>query len=137
MIYRIIIKAQAQSDLDETYRRIAQGSAERAAQWYNGIVDAIASLANFPERCAFARENAFFPEDIRQLLYGKRGNVYRVLFTIAQDYRPRTPHTPRFTATSPTATFYRSEVALGVLRFPSVIPKHQMPRPFLRSDPSC
>ncbi len=85
MIYRIIIETQAQSDLDETYRRIAQGSAERAAQWYNGIVDALATLANFPERCAFARENVFFPEDIRQLLYGKRGNVYRVLFTIAQD----------------------------------------------------
>jgi plasmid stabilization system protein ParE len=85
MTHQIIIETQAQSDLEEAYRRIAQGSAERAAQWYNGIVDAIASLANFPERCAFARENAFFPEDIRQLLYGKRGNVYRILFTITQD----------------------------------------------------
>lgn len=36
----------------------------------------------FPERCAFAQENAFFPEDIRQLLYGKRSGVYRILFTI-------------------------------------------------------
>jgi len=84
MTYQIIIETQAQSDLEEAYRRIAQGSAERTTQWYNGIVDAIASLANFPERCAFARENAFFPEDIRQLLYGKRGNVYRILFTITQ-----------------------------------------------------
>lgn len=43
MTYRVIIEAQAQTDLEEAYRRIAQGSTERAAQWYNGIADAIAS----------------------------------------------------------------------------------------------
>src|SRR5262249_56210476 len=85
MTYRVIIEAPAQADMQEAYRWIAQESSERAARWYNGLVDVITSLAMLPERCPFAPENAFFPEDIRQLLYGKRSGVYRILFTVAED----------------------------------------------------
>ena len=85
MTYRVIIEAPAQADMEETYRWIAQESLERAVRWYNGLVDAITSLATLPERCPFAPENAFFSEEIRQLLYGKRGGVYRILFTVVHD----------------------------------------------------
>ncbi|HJY83723.1 MAG TPA: type II toxin-antitoxin system RelE/ParE family toxin [Candidatus Binatia bacterium] len=85
MTHRVIIEAPAQADMQEAYRWIAQESSERAARWYNGLVDVITSLAMLPERCPFAPENAFFPEDIRQLLYGKRSGVYRILLTVAED----------------------------------------------------
>jgi plasmid stabilization system protein ParE len=46
------------------------------------LQDAIASLAKFPERCPLAPENAAFPFEVRQLLYGYAPHVYRILFTI-------------------------------------------------------
>jgi plasmid stabilization system protein ParE len=88
MTYQVIIEAQAQADMEEAYRRLAADSLEQAAQWYNGLVDAITSLATLPQRCPFAPENTFFPEEIRHLLYGKRSSRYRILFTIA----PHTVH---------------------------------------------
>jgi plasmid stabilization system protein ParE len=88
MTYQVIIEAPAQADMEEVYRRLAEGSLEKAAQWYNGLVDAITSLTTLPQRCPFAPENTFFPEEIRHLLYGKRGSRYRILFTIT----PNTVH---------------------------------------------
>ncbi|MGH7997946.1 MAG: type II toxin-antitoxin system RelE/ParE family toxin, partial [Brasilonema sp.] len=35
-----------------------------------------------PRRCTLAVEHEIFPEEVRQLLYGKSKNIYRVLFTI-------------------------------------------------------
>jgi hypothetical protein len=37
-----------------------------------------------PKRCPLARENQYFSKEIRQLLYGKGRNSYRILFTIAE-----------------------------------------------------
>ena len=38
-----------------------------------------------PYRCSLAFENSFFEEEIRQLVYGKGRNAYRILFTIVDD----------------------------------------------------
>ena len=64
MTYGVIIEAPAQADVEEAYRWIARESLERAARWYNGLVDAITALATLPARCPFAPERAFFMEDI-------------------------------------------------------------------------
>lgn len=45
-------------------------------------MNAIATLQEKPLRCPLAIENDIFPEDTRQLLYGKSQNIYRVLFAI-------------------------------------------------------
>lgn len=37
-----------------------------------------------PKRCPLARENEHFSQEIRQLLYGRGRNSYRVLFTILE-----------------------------------------------------
>ena len=42
----------------------------------------IVTLQKQPQRCVLAIEHEIFPEEVRQLLYGKSKNVYRVLFTI-------------------------------------------------------
>ena len=47
--------------------------------------DAFASLAEFPERCPIAPENARFNFEVRQLLYGRKPRLYRILFTIEAD----------------------------------------------------
>ncbi len=45
-------------------------------------MNSIATLQEKPRRCALAVEYDIFPEEVRQLLYGKSKNIYRVLFTI-------------------------------------------------------
>ena len=53
------------------------------SRWFNGLIDAINSLELYPLRCPIAPESDEFEEQIRQLLYGKRGRAYRILFTVA------------------------------------------------------
>jgi plasmid stabilization system protein ParE len=48
------------------------------------LLKALRSLAEHPQRCSLAPENEVFEEEIRQLLYGKRQNVSRILFTIRE-----------------------------------------------------
>jgi hypothetical protein len=45
-------------------------------------MEAIDSLKENPERCPLAPEADAFEVAIRQLLYGKRAGIYRILFTV-------------------------------------------------------
>jgi len=53
--------------------------------WFMALDDAFGSLAEFPERCPIAPESARFPFEVRQLLYGRKPHLYRILFTIQLD----------------------------------------------------
>lgn len=83
MKYRVEIAPEAVPEAEQDYLWIREHSPVSAAKWFNGLVEAVESLENQPTRCALAPENDAFEEEIRQLLYGKRGGVYRVLFSIA------------------------------------------------------
>jgi plasmid stabilization system protein ParE len=48
------------------------------------LLEAIASLSQMPKRCPLARENEHFSQELRQLLYGRGRNSYRVIFTILE-----------------------------------------------------
>ncbi len=37
-----------------------------------------------PKRCSLARENDYFSQEIRQIIYGKGRNAYRIIFTIIE-----------------------------------------------------
>ena len=84
MTYRVHVTATAKAEADAAYGWLAERMS-RAADWFNGLVDAVESLAEMPARCGLARENRHFDEDVRQLLYGKRPHVYRILFVIRGD----------------------------------------------------
>lgn len=81
MKYQVVLTARAARDLDEAYLWIARQSPEAARRWYNGFLKMINGLELYAERCSFARENANFSIDLRQILYGRR-RTYRALFTI-------------------------------------------------------
>lgn len=85
MTFRVIIQPTAEVEIEQTYLWIAARAPETAARWYNGLIDAIASLDSLPTRCSLAPENAVFEHEIRHLLYGRKGRRYRVLFTIVGD----------------------------------------------------
>ena len=86
MVFRADISAEAEHEADEILQwLLAQHAGETGIRWFLALEDAIASRAKFPERCPVAPENDRFPFEVRQLLYGRRPHVYRILFTIAGD----------------------------------------------------
>jgi plasmid stabilization system protein ParE len=66
-------------------RLLSQQAGDAGLRWFQGLREAVASLAHSPQRCAVAAENAVFPFEVRHLLYGRKPHVYRVLFTIEGD----------------------------------------------------
>jgi plasmid stabilization system protein ParE len=89
MTYRIIIEPTAGREIRSAVRWRAQNSSrEVAARWYNGFIKKIDNLRSRPHRCPLAAENDRFPEEIRELIYGrggKRVHKYRIIFTIRED----------------------------------------------------
>lgn len=85
MKYRIEISSVAEAEADSAFLRLSQAtSPTKASQWYLGLLQAIESLSQMPKRCPLARENEYFSQEIRQLIYGRGRNSYRVLFTILE-----------------------------------------------------
>ena len=62
-----------------------QQAGETGLRWFLNLEQAIQSLSHFPERSSLAPENDRFPFEVRQILYGRRPHVYRILFSIEQD----------------------------------------------------
>lgn len=85
MKYRIEISSVAEAQADSAFLRLSQvTSSTKASQWYAGFLQAFESLSEMPKRCSLARENQYFSLEIRQLLYGRGRNSYRILFTIVE-----------------------------------------------------
>lgn len=81
MSFRVVVEKEAEEDLKEAARWIAQSSPEKAALWYFGATEAIESLETFPACCPLAPESKRFGVEIRHLLFEK----YRILFTIEDE----------------------------------------------------
>jgi plasmid stabilization system protein ParE len=84
MKYRIEIAQEAEKEIGDAYLWIRSDSPANAVRWRQGLLEALKSLSQQPTRCPLAPESAAFRQEIRQLIYGKRGGVYRVLFVIGE-----------------------------------------------------
>jgi plasmid stabilization system protein ParE len=82
MAFQVEITPIAEAQIEQAYRWYRERNPEFADRWFRGLMNAIATLQEKPQRCPLAVEHEIFPEEVRQLLYGKTKNVYRVLFTI-------------------------------------------------------
>jgi plasmid stabilization system protein ParE len=86
MKYRVVIEPSARIAIRRAARWIEENrSPEIAIRWTRGLERAIATLESMPTRCPVAAENDEFPYEIRELLYGRRPNVYRIVFTVRGD----------------------------------------------------
>ena len=104
MKYRIEISSAAEAEADSAFLRLSQvTSPVKASQWYSGLLQAVESLSQMPKRCPLARENEYFSQEIRQLIYGRGRNSYRVLFTVLEGQNiingSHSPHPSHITAT--------------------------------------
>ena len=79
MKYLVRITPIALDDAEEFYLWISQDSPVNGANWFNGLLAAIDTLASMPHRCPIAPEKEIVGQEIRYLLYCKR---YRILFGI-------------------------------------------------------
>jgi plasmid stabilization system protein ParE len=85
MEYQVEITDVALAEAEEAYLwMMEQLSPDTAEKWFDGLIDTIESLNKSSKRCSLALENEVFLEEIRQLLYGKGRNTYRILFTVSE-----------------------------------------------------
>jgi plasmid stabilization system protein ParE len=80
--YDVHVQPLAEQDLDEAYRWAEQHAPQTAANWLNRFQEAIQSLSSNPDRCGHAPERKRLGSDLRQLLFGRKPNVFRVVFLI-------------------------------------------------------
>ncbi len=82
MTFQVEIIPIAEAQIEQAYSWYRERNPEFADLWFRGLMNAIATLQEKPQRCVFAIEHEIFRTEVRQLLYGKFKNTYRVLFTI-------------------------------------------------------
>jgi plasmid stabilization system protein ParE len=83
MTFRVEISADAERDAEAILEwLLSEQAGETGIRWFVELERAIKSLESFPERCALAPEDPRFPFEVRQLLYGRKPHVYRILFTV-------------------------------------------------------
>jgi len=82
MTYEVRLLRRAKKDLDESYNWAANHASRTAALWLIRFERAISTLESHPQRCAIALESKILKREFRELHFGRRPNVFRVVFTI-------------------------------------------------------
>ena len=85
MAFRVELSQEALGNAEGLYEWVTAVAPLNGPLWFNRLLAAIQSLQTFPQRCAYATENERFPFETRHLLFGRKPNVYRVIFTIEGD----------------------------------------------------
>ncbi|MEA5601324.1 type II toxin-antitoxin system RelE/ParE family toxin [Nostoc sp. UHCC 0252] len=85
MAFQVRVTQTAKAEIDTAYSWLRQRNPVYADKWFRELMDTIATLQEKPLRCALATENDALSEEIRQLIYGKSRNKYRILFAIRED----------------------------------------------------
>jgi len=81
MSFKVVVEKEAEEDMKDAVRWIAQYSPDKATLWYFDATEAIESLEHFPARCPLAPESKKFGAEIRHLIFSK----YRILFIIEDE----------------------------------------------------
>ncbi len=82
MAFEVRLQLLAENDLDEAYLWAAKSAPETAGLWLARFQAALLTLAEQPERCGFAPEHKKLKRELRQLLFGRKPNVFRAVFLI-------------------------------------------------------
>ncbi len=85
MSYRIIFLPSAKVDIGAAVAWLSAASSSSAARWRIGLFRIVENLETDPYRYTIAEEADDLNLPLRELLYGKRRHVYRILFTIDGD----------------------------------------------------
>jgi len=85
--YHVALADSAKADADALYARVVAAAPLRGAEWFEQLLESLYSLRKMPHRCSLAVEAHKAKREIRCLLFGKRRNVYRILYEIDETKR--------------------------------------------------
>ena len=85
MKFRVEITPSALADIEAVFAWIAAKAPRAANRWKEGVFASIQSLDTMPMAHGLSPEAAFLRRQIRQMFYGKRGGVYRILYEVVGD----------------------------------------------------
>jgi plasmid stabilization system protein ParE len=85
MEYRVDISIPALEDAEAAFLWIRQFNKDTAKAWYEGLLEAVFSLEQLPYRCSLAPESEILGREVRQLIYGKRNQTYKIFFEICEE----------------------------------------------------
>ncbi len=85
MEFQVRLTRSSEQQIEAIYLWLKDRNPEYADQWFRGLMNLIATLQDKPRRCPLVKENHSTSEEIRQILYGKSRNKYRVIFAIRED----------------------------------------------------
>ena len=87
MAYQVALTDSAKADANQIYDWVTERAPLRGPEWFEELIDCLYSLEEMPYRCPLAREAGIAKRQIRCLLFGKRRNVYRILYEIDEARR--------------------------------------------------
>ncbi len=86
MTYRVVVAPVARAESVEAFRWIAGRSPAAARRWYAGLERTLDALKRGPEGRPIAiEESERLGRTVRQVLYGRRRSVYRILYAVEGD----------------------------------------------------
>ena len=80
MAYPVRIMPRAERDFVALYDALDVEHSDAAVRWFNGLQRAVFTLEVNPHRCPMTPEN----KNLRQLLYGRKPHVYRIIYRIVE-----------------------------------------------------
>ena len=83
MEYRVDLTDEALENIRAIYAIIKAGQVPAAAAWYRGLRAMIFSLDMKPQRGRITAESP----SLRQLLYGNKPHIYRIIYSIDSEKR--------------------------------------------------
>lgn len=84
MAYKVKLTAPAEADAYAAYEYIRELSPRIAEKWLRELFHEIFMLDEMPARCPVISEAEEIGKPLRQLLYGKRSGIYRIIFDIQE-----------------------------------------------------
>jgi toxin ParE1/3/4 len=78
--FAVKLANRAMRDLAELFDELYAGDSSSALRWYRGLRQPILTLSEHPNRCSRVPEAA----RLRQLLYGRKPHVYRIIFRVME-----------------------------------------------------
>ena len=85
MTFRVVLQRLAIEDLDDAFAWAARRAPATATRWLDRFQATLQRLDTNPQRCPRAREQRKLDAELREIHFGKRPNVYRVVFLIDGD----------------------------------------------------
>jgi plasmid stabilization system protein ParE len=82
MAFQVVFRPQARSDIAAAVKWLAHRNPAAAARWRVGLFQVVQNLETNPALYPAADEAPELGLDLRELLYGRRQSIYRILFTI-------------------------------------------------------